>query len=246
MAPSLEYAHAHMAGQMVDVIMLQLQSIVTLLRADPMIPLGVWPLVRSELEYAGRVGWLLEPFPGEEAGTRRVARRMLELLAALQRQRFTAGKWDKERARQFKGKRDELVTRIGEIFDVVNTPMDNPQQIDEWQVGGEPMLPLGKSVTRFLELNLTRGAAALYDVLSDNSHPSVISLAFQSNASDVNGVTSPSYPVIPRVTNFQVRLGCIAAYKAALMIINYFGLPSAALDEWAAKAPARWFDAPSS
>lgn len=72
MPPNLEYAHGHMAGQMVDVIMLQLQSVVTLLRADPMVPLGVWSLVRSELEYAGRVAWLLEPFPGEAAGTRRV------------------------------------------------------------------------------------------------------------------------------------------------------------------------------
>jgi hypothetical protein len=240
MPANLEYAHGHMAGQMVDAIALQLQSVVTLLRADPMIPLGVWPLVRSELEYAGRVAWLLEPFPGEDAGTRRVARGMLEHLAALQRQRFTASKWDKGRAKQFKGKRDELLARIGGLFDVVDTPMGNPQQIDEWRIGGETMLPLGKSVSLFLELNLTR-AAALYDVFSDNSHPSVISLAFQSSASDVGGVTWTTYPAIPRVINFQVRLGCSTVYKAALMIINYFGFPSAALDQWAAAAPARWF-----
>lgn len=43
------------------------------------------------------------------------------------------------------------------------------------------------------------------------------------------------------VINFQVRLGCLTVYKAALMIINYFDFPSAALDQWAAAAPARWF-----
>ena len=64
---NLEYAHGQMAGHLVNAIVLQLRSVVTLLRAEPMIPLGVWPLVRSELEYAGRVAWLLEPLPGEEA-----------------------------------------------------------------------------------------------------------------------------------------------------------------------------------
>lgn len=237
---NLEYAHGQMAGEMVNAIFLQLQSVVTLLRADPVLPLGLWPLVRSELEYAGRVSWLLEPFADEEAGTRRVARGMLEHLAAFQRQRFTASKWDKPRAKQFKVKRDALLIRIGELFDDVHTPMDNPQQIDEWRIGGETMLPLGRAVSLFLDLNLTNGAA-VYDVLSDNSHPSVISLAFQSAASDVAGVTSTTYPAIPRVINFQVRLACITAFRSALTMLSYFGFPSTTLDQWADAAPSRWF-----
>ncbi|TFB66942.1 hypothetical protein E3N86_00840 [Cryobacterium sp. Hz7] len=238
---NLEYADGQMAGQMVNAIILQLQSVVTLLRANPMVPLGLWPLVRSELEYAGRVAWLLEPLPGEEAGARRAARAMLEHLAALHRQRFTAGKWDKPRAKQFKDKRDALLRRIDGLFDDVHTPMENPQQIDEWRIGSETMLPLGKAVSLFLDLNLTNGAA-LYDVLSDNSHPSVISLAFQSTASDVDGVTSTIYPAIPRVINFQVRLGCITAYKSALTLLTYFGFPTSRLDQWAEAAPSEWFE----
>lgn len=237
---NLEHAHGQMAGHLVNAIVLQLQSVVTLLRAEPMIPLGVWPLVRSELEYAGRVAWLLEPLSGEGAGPRRAAREMLEHLASIQRQRFTAGKWDKARAKQFKGKRDELLARIQALFDDVDTPLDNPQQIDEWRIGGEPMLPLGKSIGLFLEHHMT-GAAALYDVLSDNTHPSVISLAFQTTTRDEDGVTSTDYPAIPRVINFQVRLGCLFAYNAALLILRYFGHPSPALDSWAAVAPPRWF-----
>jgi hypothetical protein len=242
MPPNLEYAHGQMAGDMVNAIVLQLQSVVTLLRADPMIPLGLWPLVRSELEHAGRVAWLLEPFPGEDVGALRVARGMLEHLAAVQRQRFTAGKWDKSRAKQFKRVRDELLARIRGLFGDVHTPMDTPQQIDEWRIGDQSMLPLGKSVSLFLELNMTNGAA-LYDVFSDNSHPSVISLAFQSTASDVGGVTTRLFPAIPRVVNFQVFMGCLTAYKAALMILGYSGFPSFALDQWADTAPSRWFGA---
>lgn len=244
MPANLEYAHGQMAGQMVNAIVLQLQSVVTLLRADPVIPLGVWPLVRSELEYAGRVAWLLEPFPGEDVGALRVARGMLEHLAALQRQRFTAGKWDKQRAKQFSGKRDELLARIGGLFDDVDTPMDNPQEIDEWQIGGETMLPLGRAVNLYVKLNMTEGSA-LYDVLSDNSHPSVISLAFQSKTSVADGVASTAFPAIPRVVNFQIRLACSIAYRSALMILRYSGFSSPALDQWAAEAPARWFGSES-
>jgi len=43
------------------------------------------------------------------------------------------------------------------------------------------------------------------------------------------------------VINFQVRLGCLFAYNAALLILRYFGYSSPALDQWAAAAPARWF-----
>jgi len=240
MPPNLEHAHGQMAGQMVNAISLQLQSVITLLRANPMIPPGLWPLVRSELEYAGRVAWLLESLPGEDAGTRRVARGMLEHLAALQRQRFTASKWDKPRAKQFKDKRDALLTRIGGLFDDIHTPMENPQQIDDWRIGGEAMMPLGRAVSLFLALNLTNGTA-LYDVLSDNSHPSGVSLAFQSIASDSAGVTSTIYPAIPRIINFQVRLGCITAYKSALTMLAYFGFPSTRLDQWADTAPSKWF-----
>ena len=237
---NLEHAHKQMSGQMVDAIVLLLQSMATLLRANPPINLGLWPLVRAEIEYAGRVAWLLEPFPEEDAGTRRMARALLEQLSALQRQRFTAGKWDRAQAKQFKRVRDELLGRIAGLFDDVHTPMETPEQIEDWRIGGETMAPLGKAAKLFLTLNLS-GAEAIYDVLSDNSHPSVISLALQSTVSDDDGVTIWSYPTIPRVVNFQVRLGCSSLYKAALTIFNYFGFPSVAIDKWAVEAPAHWF-----
>jgi hypothetical protein len=241
---NLEYAHGQMAGQMVNAVVLQLQSVVTLLRAEPMIPLGLWPLVRSEIEHAGRVAWLLEPFPGEDVGKLRVARGMLEHLAALQRQRFTAGKWNEPRAKQFKKLRDELLKRIRLLFDDVHLPLDKPENIDEWTISGEKMLPLGRSVNLFLG-HLSNGAA-LYDIFSDNSHPSVISLAFHSSLADADGVTSTTYPAMPRVANFQVRPGCLTAYKAAQMILSYSGFPHDSLTRWAAAAPVRWFVSPTS
>ncbi len=240
---NLEYMHGQMAGDMVDAIVLQLQSVVTLLRAEPMIPLGLWPLVRSEIEYAGRVAWLLEPFPGKDVGRLRLARGRLEHLAAAQRQRFTSSRWNDPREKQIKAVRDKLLSEIRALFDDVDTPVESPKQIDEWRIGGETMLPLGKSVSLFLE-HLSNGAA-LYDVFSDNSHPSVISLAFQSSLAVVDGVASRTYPATPRVINFQARLGCLTAYKSAQMILGYSGFPDDSLKRWAATAPPRWFGSPA-
>jgi len=241
---NLEHAHKQMSGQMVDAIVLLLQSVATQLRARPPIILAIWPLVRAEIEYAGRVAWLLEPFPEEDAGARRVARALLEQLSALQRQRYTAGRWNPAQANEFKRTRDELLERITGLFNDVYTPMESPEQINDWVIGGETMAPLGKAAKLFLTLNLSKGDA-IYDVLSDNSHPSVISLALQSTVSKDNGVTIWSYPAIPRVVDFQVRLGCVALYKAALTILNYFGIPSESLNQWAAEAPAHWFGSES-
>jgi hypothetical protein len=241
MPVNLEHAHERMSGQMVDAIVLLLQSVATQLRAQPPTTLGLWPLVRAEFEYAGRVAWLLEPFPEKDAGVGRVARALLEQLSALQRQRFTSGKWNLDQAKKFKRNRDGLLRHVRELFDDVYTPMEKPEDIEHWRIGGETMAPLGKAVKLFLMRNVS-GGDAIYDVLSDNSHPSVISLALHSTVSDDDGVTTWSYPAIPRVVNFQVRLGCVALYKAALTIVNYFGFPSVALDQWAAEAPAHWFE----
>jgi hypothetical protein len=241
---NLEHAHIQMSGRMVDAIVLLLQSVVTQLRAEPTIILGLWPLVRAEIEYAGRVAWLLEQLPEEDAGARRMARALLEQLSGLQRQRFTTGKWNPAQAKKFKRNRDELLGHVTELFDDVHTPMERPEQIERWSIGGETMAPLGKAAKLFLSLNVSNGDA-IYDVLSDNAHPSVISLALQSSVSGDDGVTIWSYPAIPRVVNFQVRIACIALYRAALTTIKYFGIPSAALDQWAADAPAHWFSSES-
>lgn len=237
---NLGHAHEQMAGQMVDAIGLLVQSMGTLLRAEPLITLGLWPIVRAEVEYAGRVAWLLQSFEDEGAGNRRVARALLEQLSGLQRQRLTAEKWDSLQAKKFKLARNALLAKIHAVFDDIHIPMTKPDDIAEWRIGGEKMMPLGKAATLFFSLNVSNGKA-LYDILSDCSHPSVISLALQSTKSNEDDVTIWSYPATPQVLDFQVRLGCIALYKSALSLLNYFGYSSASIETWAAAAPGHWF-----
>lgn len=239
--PNAEHAAGYMAGRMVDAIALLLQSLGTQLRAEPMVPLAVWPLVRAELEYAGRVAWLLEPLTGSAPAARRVARAMLEHASALQREKYTASKHSGPLAKTYKRNRDELLRRIGVLFSEVHTPLETPDQIGDWRIGGETMIGLGKASDLFLSQNFTKGSG-VYDILSDRSHPSVMSLASQSVAEESEGVTSWTYPADPEVLDFQVRLGCLILYKSAHTISAYYGLNSAPLERWADETPAHWLD----
>jgi hypothetical protein len=243
---NIEYAAGEMSGELVGAISLLLQAVATQLRARPLVSLTIWPLVRAELEYAGRVAWLLEPLESSNAGACRVARALLEQLSSLQRERFTAGKHSKPLEKQRKRERDELLDSIKSIFsDDVYTPMSSPDQIVEWKIGGESMLPLGKAIDLFVKLNLTSGKG-LYDTLSDYSHPSVTALARQSVAEESGGVTFRTYPPNDELLDYQVSLGCLILYKAAQTIAGYYGLDDAPLERWADTVPGHWFNLPES
>ncbi len=237
---ALGHAPGQFAGRMVEAIALLLQSIGTQLRAEPLIPLAVWPLVRAELEHAGRVAWLLEPFTGENAASRRAARALLEHASSLQREKYTAGKHSRSMEKAFKRHRDGLLDRVKTVFADVHTPLEKIEQVGEWRIGGEEMLGLGKAIDLFVALNFDKGSG-IYDVLSDRSHPSVTSLALQSTSQEVDGVLSWTYPVDPAVLDFQVRLGCLVLYKSAYALASYYGLDASPLERWADSVPAHWF-----
>lgn len=134
---NIEYVAGNFSGELVGAISLLLQAVATQLRARPLVSLTIWPLVRAELEYAGRVAWLLEPLESSNAGARRVARALLEQLSSLQRERFTAGKHSKSLEKQRKGEREALLGSIKSLFpDGVHTPLQTPEQIAEWRIGG--------------------------------------------------------------------------------------------------------------
>lgn len=134
---NLEYTAGYISGELVGAISLLLQAVATQLRARPLVSLMIWPLVRAELEYAGRVAWLLEPLEGSNAGTRRVARALLEQLSSLQREKYTASKHSRPLEKQRKHEREALLGTIKSLFpDEVDTPVESPEQIAEWKIGG--------------------------------------------------------------------------------------------------------------
>lgn len=211
-----------------------------------LVSLTIWPLVRAELEYAGRVAWLLEPLRDSDAGSRRVARALLEQLSSLQREKYTASKHSKPLEKKRKREREALLGSIKSLFpDDVHTPLKSPEDIAEWKIGGQTMLTLGKANDFFVSLNFTSNKA-MYDTLSDYSHPSVTALARQSVAEESEGVTFRSYPPDTDVLDYQVKLGCLILYKAAYTIAGYHGLDAAPLERWADTVPQHWFNPPDS
>ncbi|WP_026539939.1 hypothetical protein [Paenarthrobacter nicotinovorans] len=240
---NLEYAAVYISGELVGAISLLLQAVSTQLRARPLESLTIWPLVRAELEYAGRVAWLLEPLEGSNTGARRVARALLEQVSSMQRERFTAGKLNnKPLVKQLKQARDAALKTIESLFPGdFHIPLDSPKDIEEWKIGGEPMLSLGKANDLFISLNAKTGIA-LYDSLSDLSHPSIMALARQSVAVEAEGMTFRTYPADAGVLDYQARVGCLILYKAAHHVAGYHGLNTDPLERWAETVPGHWFN----
>lgn len=81
------------------------------------------------------------------------------------------------------------------------------------------MISLGKANDRFIKLNFEQ-SKAIYDSLSDYSHPSILVLTRQSVAAESKGVISRVYPQDVDLLDYQVKLVCLVLYIAAYTIAN--------------------------
>ncbi|MGV0741019.1 hypothetical protein [Mycolicibacterium sp. XJ870] len=245
MAPvNLAYAPGDSAGVYVDAIAQHVLAIAALFEARQ-VALSVWPLIRAELEIAGRVGWLLDPGTDSEPVTAdaRVARFSMELLASWCREGFTASKLrQKNRKRAAKAERDRQRDALKPVFPEAHTDWGSPGDETEWNVRDEPCLTLGRGVEKFAQVHFN-GMHGLYDLLSDYSHPSLIRLSNQSRRHDDGSVVAVlSYELDRELLEWQVRLGCLILYKAAHLAAGYFALDDSPLEAWAVAAPRNWFD----
>jgi hypothetical protein len=238
---NLEYAPAQAATSFAESIRLQLAAISALLRSREVVG-SLWPLVRAQLETAGRVSWLLEPTIAQPAGEVRVARYFLEVVSSLQRQRFTTGKYDRSAEKYFKTQRDATIETAQEVFPELAFDLSGPDVIPAWTLNGEPMIGLGAGAALFGSHYLTGPSKALYDILSDYSHPSLVSIELQSRVVDDGEVSSSPRAVTVDEVEHQVRWACIILYKTCQIICAYLGLNSAALEQWADLVPKSWFD----
>lgn len=139
-------------AQYVDAAGQHVQAIGALLDARQ-VTLSIWPIVRAELETAGRVAWLLEP--NTETTTvsvsQRVARVMMEGLASACRSRYTAKRMRGmgQRERDLKQARDRIRDDLVHLFPTARTEWTEPGQEQEWLVDGESYLALGAGAELF-------------------------------------------------------------------------------------------------
>ncbi|GED11688.1 hypothetical protein [Cellulosimicrobium cellulans] len=237
---NVEHGPGQQAGLYVDAIGQHLLAIEALLRARR-VAVAVWPLVRAELELAGRVAWLLEPRIEQPAGAVRVARLYLEMISSLQRDRYTAGKFSKAAEKRSKSIRDQKTAEARDLFDRVEVDLSSPGRLDSWSIGGESLPGLGDAVGLFIELNFAGGAKAVYDILSDYSHPSLSAIARQTTPVEVDGVAMRPWRVDVKTVERQVHYACAILYKAAHFVAGYYELDASPLERWVESTPGEWF-----
>lgn len=233
------HAPGQYAGLYVDAMSQHLVALKALLDAKTL-TVGPWLLVRAELELAGRVSWLLEPNLGPEPGERRVARFYLEAISSLQRERFTAGKLDRARAKQLKGERDAKIAEAKSVFGVFAPDLSGMDKVETWEIHGEKMLGLGAGATHFVDRCFTKGVG-LYDFLSDFSHPSLTTILRQTTKVDTGGVARRPWLTALDIVEAQARIGCLIFYKACHLLAGHYALEPSPLENWAAAAPTAWF-----
>ncbi|HEY9309241.1 MAG TPA: hypothetical protein VIP82_15670 [Microbacterium sp.] len=238
---NVEYAPAHAATAYADVLRHQLASISALLQAREVVG-TLWPIVRAQLETAGRVVWLLDPELEQPAGKARVARYYLEAISSFQRAGFTHSKYDRAAEKAYKAERSAKIAAATSLFPDFELELGSPDLIADWKLGGEPMLGLGAGANLFAKRLLSGPGKALYDILSDYSHPSLVSIESQTRLVDDGKVASHPWVVPVDFVEHQCRWACTILYKTYQLASEYLGVDPAALERWADGAPADWFD----
>lgn len=235
-----EHGPGQQAALYVDAIGQHVLAIEALLRARR-VAVALWPLVRAELELAGRVAWLLDPGIEQQAGEVRVARLYLEMISSFQRDRYTSGKFDRAAEKRSKTARDQKLAEARGLFDRVEVDLSTPDIFGDWNIGGEALPGLGAAVGMFLDVSFKGESKALFDILSDYSHPSLSAISRQSTPVEVEGAAMRPWTVEIEIVERQVHYACAILYKAAHFVASYYELDASPLEEWADGVPAEWF-----
>lgn len=240
---NIQNAPGDYAGTYVDAIAQHVVSVAALFEKRQ-VALSIWPLIRAELEIAGRVYWLLDPgvATAPVSGEQRVARFIMELLASWCRARYRASKVSNRKLEKTtKSQRDRMRKEILDVFPSAQTDWADPGDEKEWSVGNETYLELGRAADRFAR-QLLGDVRGLYDILSDYSHPSLVALGSQSTRDDVGeGISMLSYVLERELLQWQMQLACLILYKAAHLVTGYFRIDESPLEEWADSVPPDWF-----
>lgn len=237
---NIAFAPGQYAGLYVDGIGQHLLALETLVSAGR-VTIAPWPLIRAELELAGRVAWLLEPDLGEQSGERRVARFYMELISSHQRERFTAGKLSRSREKEAKKARDAKLEEARSVFGSLELDFSSIDKIESWVISDESFKGLGEGARLFVQLCFLK-SSGLYDFLSDYSHPSLTAFARQTSEIVSDGVTTRPWVVELDTVEHEVRLACLVFYKACQILAGYFNIEASALDRWAESVPPKWFN----
>jgi hypothetical protein len=144
--------------------------------------------------------------------------------------------------KQFKAARDANIADAKSVFSGVDLDLATPDAIGNWTIHGQPMLGLGAAANLFASLTLSGPGKALYDILSDYSHPSLVSIEQQTLVVDDGQVASRPWVASWDVVEAEGRWACTILYQACHIVAAYMGLDNGPLERWADGAPGKWFN----
>lgn len=198
--------------------------------------ISILPLVRAQLEMAGRVGWFLEPADLE--GNRilpeaRAARHHMDYLASLCFRRYSSSKRRESKTDQknIKAWRDGVRDQLNTRFPESDTSWSQPGDEVDWLVGGELYASLGTGIDTFRRVAL-ESARGIYDALSDYAHPSLVTIDDLTTVAKTETLREFPWVVHRESIRLQVLASSSLIYRTAVMLASYLGQRLDDLEEW--------------
>lgn len=243
--PTIGWAAGQFAGRYVSGMGAHVLGLAALLSGREL-RLSHWAVIRSQLELGGRAAWLIAPdkdghLPEPDA---QIARVLMEALADARRHAKTASaaKLPADVKDAFAGGVTQVEADLTAVFPdwiLTGLPEDHVKVEDKWTLAGERHVALAAGVKRFADFAFER-VPGLYDRFSVLAHPSWVSLQALAPARDVDGVSVAEYSIEVAEVVKLVRLGCLALFRAAHLVVMYYGLDDTALTSWSNRH-SDWF-----
>lgn len=205
------------------------------LLSDGAVMMPIFPVVRAQVEAAGRATWLLEPLRSDRPSVtprNRVARFYMEIYSGLCLHRYAAGRRNAPKqeiaeikAGRDKFRRDFIDKAFGPEVDLRST---DRSKMAEWCVGGQPFLGLGGGAKLFNDICWPQ-ARGTYDLLSNVSHPSLMTINLLTRPTEVG---ASEWVITDTMLAQQVLIAEACMRRVSNMVASYFGISDQGLEDW--------------
>lgn len=191
-----------------------------------------WPVLRAQLEAAGRLAWILEPHDdGAGIGPRRRgARYFMELLCSVCYQREALKALGATGAADAKRLRTKAISEIERLFGIT-LAWSAPGSERNWQIQEDKYVSLASGARRFAT-HMVPDLKGIYPTLSGYAHPSLRfldELLIEQSIEDER-LLKVTWRASPDLIHWQCRVAGIVMYRASTLLFSYLGGPQDALE----------------
>ena len=223
------------SSRFVSLICRHVHSVAALVHQREMY-VSAWPILRAQLEAAGRLTWILEPHDSGVGLTakRRAARFFMEQLASACYHREALKGLKSKYASEAKAVRVHRANEIEWLFDTSLT-WSGVGSESSWKIGDDSYKSIAAGAQLFAT-HLLPDLGGVYGSLSGYSHPSLRFLEDLLVESADGDMRRLNWVSSDELTSKQCLYSATIAYRAATMFCSYVGGPQdqleTAFDAW--------------